>query len=87
MSNELKALQAQVAALTAQLAAKSAPQRITYKVSQNGALSVYGLQRFPVTLYRDQWLRLFADADAMHAFMKAHDSEFKTKADKATAAA
>ncbi len=42
-------------------AAKPAPQRLTAKVSPKGAVSLYGLQRFPVTLYANQWKRLFSD--------------------------
>ena len=44
--------------LIAMLAAANAPKRLTMKVSEKGALSVYGLGRFPVTLYRGQWERL-----------------------------
>ena len=49
------------------------------KVSQKGALSLYGLQRMPVTLYIEQWERLLAFADELQAFMKEHDSELKRK--------
>ncbi len=49
------------------------------KVSQKGAISVYGLQRMPVTLYVEQWERLLAFSDDLHAFMKEHDAEFKRK--------
>lgn len=42
-------------------AAKPAPQKLTAKVSPKGAVSLYGLQRFPVTLYANQWGRLFKD--------------------------
>jgi hypothetical protein len=49
------------------------------KVSAKGALSLYGLQRMPVTLYLEQWERLLGFADELRAFMKDHDSEFKRK--------
>ena len=49
------------------------------KVSQKGALSVYGLQRMPVTLYVEQWERLLDFADEIRQFAKAHDSELKRK--------
>lgn len=49
------------------------------KVSGKGAISVYGLQRMPVTLYVQQWERLLAFADDLRAFMKEHASEFKRK--------
>jgi hypothetical protein len=49
------------------------------KVSQKGALSLYGLQRMPVTLYVEQWERLLGFADELKAFMKEHDAELKRK--------
>ena len=49
------------------------------KVSEKGAISVYGLQRMPVTLYVEQWGRLLDFADEIRGFMKDHDSELKRK--------
>ena len=49
------------------------------KVSEKGALSVYGLGRFPVTLYKEQWQRLLAEADNIKAFLKDNDALLKTK--------
>ena len=49
------------------------------KVSQKGAVSLYGLQRMPVTLYVEQWQRLLAFADELQVFLKEHDSELKRK--------
>jgi hypothetical protein len=49
------------------------------KVSEKGALSVYGLQRMPVTLYVEQWERLLNFADEIRQFMKDHDAELKRK--------
>jgi hypothetical protein len=49
------------------------------KVSQKGAISVYGLQRMPVTLYVEQWERLLGFGDDIRKFMKEHDSELKRK--------
>ena len=49
------------------------------KVSQKGAISVYGLQRMPVTLYVEQWERLLGFADDIREFIKAHDAELKRK--------
>jgi hypothetical protein len=49
------------------------------KVSEKGALSVYGLGRFPVTLYKEQWLKLLAMADDIRAFVKENDERLKTK--------
>jgi hypothetical protein len=49
------------------------------KVSQKGAVSLYGLQRMPVTLYVEQWERLVGFAHELQAFMKEHDAELKRK--------
>jgi hypothetical protein len=49
------------------------------KVSEKGALSVYGLQRMPVTLYVEQWARLLDFSDELRKFMKEHDGELKRK--------
>src|ERR1700722_12607920 len=73
------ALLARIAALEAQLASASAPKALTLKVSEKGALSIYGLGRFPVTLYRGQWERLLAAADTIRAFMTANASLLATK--------
>jgi hypothetical protein len=49
------------------------------KVSEKGAISVYGLQRMPVTLYVEQWERLLDFSDEVRKFMKEHDSQLKRK--------
>ena len=49
------------------------------KVSQKGALSVYGLQRMPVTLYVEQWERLLDFADEIRSFAEEHKSELSRK--------
>jgi len=49
------------------------------KVSQKGAISVYGLQRMPVTLYVEQWERLLGFAETIQGFLKEHDAELKRK--------
>ena len=49
------------------------------KVSEKGGLSVYGMGRFPITLYKEQWLKLMDMSDAMRAFIAANDSLLKTK--------
>jgi hypothetical protein len=51
------------------------------KVSEKGGVSVYGLGRFPVTLYKEQWTKLLAMADEIRAFIKDHDAELKAKPD------
>jgi hypothetical protein len=57
------------------------PQRGTLycKVSEKGAISVYGLQRMPVTLYVEQWDRLLNFAEELRKFMKENDSKLKRK--------
>ena len=49
------------------------------KVSQKGAVSLYGLQRMPVTLYVEQWERLLAISDEIKQFIQEHDTELKRK--------
>lgn len=49
------------------------------KVSQKGAISVYGLQRMPVTMYVEQWERLLGFGDTIREFLKEHESELKRK--------
>jgi hypothetical protein len=49
------------------------------KVSEKGAISVYGLQRMPVTLYVEQWQRLLEFGEELQQFMKEHDAELKRK--------
>ena len=58
LAQQNEVLRAQIAAMQAKLDAANAPKRLTMKVSEKGALSLYGLGRFPVTLYRGQWERL-----------------------------
>jgi hypothetical protein len=52
---------------------------VSLKVSEKGGVSVYGLGRFPVTLYKEQWLRLLDMADDIRAFIKENDSKLKAK--------
>ena len=49
------------------------------KVSQKGAISIYGLQRMPVTLYVEQWERLLDFSDEIRRFAQEHDAELKRK--------
>jgi len=53
--------------------------RLAMKVSEKGALSVYGMGRFPVTLYKEQWLRLLAMAEDIKAFIEANNDNLKSK--------
>ncbi len=52
---------------------------VSLKVSEKGGLSVYGLGRFPITLYKEQWAKLLGMADELRAFIKDNDSKLKTK--------
>lgn len=58
---------------------RSAGHGARMKVSEKGGLSVYGLGRFPVTLYKEQWTRLLDMADEIRAFLREHDAELKAK--------
>lgn len=63
------------------MAQREASQRkLTMKVTEKGGLSVYGLGRFPVTLYRGQWERLLGEADAIRAFILANADRLAEKA-------
>ena len=52
---------------------------LSLKVSEKGGLSVYGLGRFPVTLYKEQWVKLLGFASEIENFLKENESQLKTK--------
>ncbi len=52
---------------------------ISFKVSEKGGVSVYGLGRFPVTLYQEQWIRLFSEVDNLKTFIEENKAKLKTK--------
>ena len=54
---------------------------VSLKVSEKGGVSVYGLGRFPVTLYKEQWTRLLDMADDIRTFIKDNESSLKAKGD------
>lgn len=54
---------------------------VSMKVSAKGGVSVYGLGRFPVTLYKEQWTRLLDMADEIRAFIEENESTLKSKGD------
>jgi hypothetical protein len=58
---------------------KGAATGITMKVSEKGGLSVYGMGRFPVTLYKEQWLKLLDMSDAIRAFIAANEATLKVR--------
>jgi len=71
---ELERLRAENAALK-----NRAMRGVSLKVSEKGGVSVYGLGRFPVTLYKEQWLRLLDMADDIRAFLVEHEAELRIK--------
>jgi hypothetical protein len=74
MREELERLRAENAALK-----KTSAKGVSMKVSDKGGLSIYGLGRFPVTLYKEQWTKLLDMADDIRAFIRANDASLKTK--------
>jgi hypothetical protein len=74
MKAELERLRSENAALK-----KGASAGLRLKVSEKGALSVYGMGRFPVTLYKEQWLKLLNMAEEIRAFIKTNDAQLKAK--------
>jgi hypothetical protein len=71
---ELERLRSENAALK-----KGASAGTRMKVSEKGALSIYGMGRFPVTLYKEQWLKLLDMSDDIRSFIKANDAQLKAK--------
>jgi hypothetical protein len=72
----------EVPAQAAEAEQQPAPRRfgtLDFRVSQKGAASVYGLGRFPVTLYYEQWIRLLDAADRLRAFLEENKSQMKLK--------
>ena len=61
----------------------SASPNMGMKVSEKGAVSVYGMGRFPVTLYKEQWLKLLEMSDEIRAFITANEAQLKTKEQRA----
>ena len=74
MKKELERLQAENETLK-----KRSEKELSLKVSQKGGVSVYGLGRFPVTLYKDQWEKLLEMTDDIRAFIQENKAQLKTK--------
>jgi hypothetical protein len=74
-------LKAEIERLRAENEKLKKPSRgqTSLKVSEKGALSVYGLGRFPVTLYREQWEKLLGMSDEIHNFIQENDAALKKK--------
>jgi hypothetical protein len=75
-------LRAELARLKEENAAlkQGAARGVSMKVSEKGGLSIYGLGRFPVTLYKEQWTKLLDMADEIRQFIAANQSKLKAKA-------
>jgi hypothetical protein len=73
-NSELERLRAENAALK-----RASSRGLGLKISEKGGLSVYGLGRFPVTLYKEQWLKLLDMAEDIRAFITANADKLKTK--------
>jgi len=71
-------LMARIAELEKQAATKKAG-KLEFRVSEKGGVSVYGLGRFPVTLYYEQWTRLLDAGEDLRAFLEANKSSLKLK--------
>jgi len=74
LRTELEKLRAENEALK-----KSSSKGLSMRVSEKGALSVYGLGRFPVTLYKEQWLRLLDMTEEIRTFIKQNEAQLKSK--------
>ncbi|MDM7997969.1 MAG: hypothetical protein QUT30_20045 [Acidobacteriota bacterium] len=74
LMSELERLRAENEALK-----KSSSKGLSLRVSEKGALSVYGLGRFPVTLYKEQWLRILDMAEEIRAFISQNEAQLKSK--------
>ena len=68
-------LKARLADLEKQVETKKRSGTMEFKVSEKGGVSVYGLGRFPVTLYVDQWAKLLAVTDEVEEFITEADAE------------
>jgi len=71
---ELERLRAENAQLK-----RTANRGVSRKVSEKGGVSVYGLDRFPVTLYKEQWTKLLDMADDIRAFIRVNEASLETK--------
>jgi hypothetical protein len=75
---KLARLEAENRALREQMEQRK-PGQLRLKISEKGGLSVYGLGRFPVTLYKEQWVRLLDHVDEIKTFLQENDHQLKAK--------
>jgi hypothetical protein len=76
LQNELERLRAENEALKAERPSRGT---LSMKVSEKGALSIYGMGRFPVTLYKEQWLKLLGITEEIKKFIADNDHRLKAK--------
>jgi hypothetical protein len=74
MKKELDRLRAENEALK-----KRSQSRVSIKVSEKGGVSVYGMGRFPITFYKEQWEKLLDMAEEIKAFIRENDALLKKK--------
>jgi hypothetical protein len=81
MSTDADAMKAELERLRAENDAlkRTKEKGLTMKIGEKGGLSVYGLGRFPVTLYKEQWIRLLAMSDEIKAFIETNADRLKSK--------
>lgn len=81
MTDDVEAMRAKLERLEAENESlkRRSEKGLSLKVSQKGAVSLYGLGRFPVTLYQEQWTRLLDNADEIRRFLVEHAAELKKK--------
>ena len=72
-------LKARLAELEKQVETKKRPGAVEFRVSEKGGVSVYGLGRFPVTLYYEQWIRLLDEAENLRTFLEENKSKLKLR--------
>lgn len=78
MMAEIEKLKAQNAALQAKV---QSPPKLTLKISEKGAISLYGMGRFPVSLYAEQWTTVLGMGDEIKAFIEANRAKLPSKED------
>jgi hypothetical protein len=71
-------LKARIAELEQKLSSRKS-KSLEFRVSEKGGVSVYGLGRFPVTLYYEQWMRLLGSVEELRAFIEENKSRLKTR--------
>jgi hypothetical protein len=72
--NELERLRAENEALKAKQT-----RQLRLQVSQKGAVSLYGIRRFPITFYAEEWEIVLGMANEVHSFIKEHEGELKRR--------